>query len=184
MDKFGVDCPLKSKDIKEKIKQTCLDKFGVDNVSKSEDIKEKIRETNMKNFGVPHPMQNPLIVEKQQKSAFKRKMYTFPSGRVEYIQGYEPFCLDDLLHKENVNETDIVCDIKLVPRIDYMYNDKQHKYFPDIHIPSQNKLIEIKSAWTYSIDPILIQKKKRACELMGFNVEIRVYDNKGRYIIS
>ena len=31
----------------------------------------------------------------------------------------------------------------------YSFGDKIHRYYPDIYIPSQNKIIEVKSPYTY-----------------------------------
>ena len=45
--------------------------------------------------------------EKASKNAYKAFDYTFPSGRVERIQGYEDFTLDILLNEEGIDENDI-----------------------------------------------------------------------------
>ena len=48
------------------------------------------------------PSQNAELFEKSSKNAYKSYDYAFPSGRVERIQGYEKYMLNDLLQKENM----------------------------------------------------------------------------------
>lgn len=47
-----------------KRKMTCLSKYGVDNPMKSENIHNKMRETNLKRYGVEYPIQNINIRNK------------------------------------------------------------------------------------------------------------------------
>ena len=62
----------------------------------------------MKNFCVENPMKKSEVAEKElHNNSYKSKDYTFPSGRIEKIQGYEHFMLNDLL-KENISEDDII----------------------------------------------------------------------------
>jgi hypothetical protein len=41
MDKYGVEYPIQSPEIRERIKKTMIEKFGVDNPTKSKEIIEK-----------------------------------------------------------------------------------------------------------------------------------------------
>ena len=50
-EKYGVENPSQSEDIKEKKKKTCLINYGVDNPMKSIEIKEKAINTNIKKYG-------------------------------------------------------------------------------------------------------------------------------------
>jgi len=36
--------------------------------------------------------------------------------------------------------------------VKYMIDDKEHSYYPDIFIPSDNLIIEVKSDYTYEKD--------------------------------
>ena len=79
---------------------------------------------------------------------FKFKKYTYPDGKIAYVQGYEPFALDDLI---KLGITDILTCRSEVPSIWYLGKDeKRHRYFVDIYIPSLNKMIEVKSFYTYN----------------------------------
>jgi hypothetical protein len=52
----------------------------------------------MVKYGVDHPMKNKHQASSiKHQASYKRKPYTFPSGRIEQVQGYESFCIGDLL---------------------------------------------------------------------------------------
>lgn len=48
---FGVDNPLKSEEIKEKVRATNIERYGFDNPAKNEEIKQKMHDTLWKNGG-------------------------------------------------------------------------------------------------------------------------------------
>jgi hypothetical protein len=52
-------------------------------------------------------------------------------------------------------------------------------YFPDIFIPVENKIIEVKSTWTFNKKNQIVIAKCKACILSGFNIEVWIYDHKG-----
>jgi G:T-mismatch repair DNA endonuclease (very short patch repair protein) len=68
LDTYGVDHFSKTEEFKEKYKNTCLKNFGVDNTFKSRTHKEKIKKSNLEKFGVEYPQQNNDIKEKTTKS--------------------------------------------------------------------------------------------------------------------
>ena len=114
------------------------------------------------------------------KSSFTKKDYIFPSGRIDKIQGYENFALDELIINEKIKESDIITGCKNVPKI--WYNDKlgkKHRHYVDIFIPSQNKCIEVKSLWTYKQQINSVLLKQNAAKELGYNYEFWIYDNKG-----
>jgi len=119
------------------------------------------------------------------KKSYYIKDYILPCGNIIKIQGYEHFALDELLQKENINETDIVTGCKNVPAI--WYNDdngKKHRHYVDILIPSQNKCIEVKSLWTFQKQKNIIFLKQNAAKELGYLYEIWIYDSKGNKIYN
>ena len=119
-------------------------------------------------------------MEKASKNAYKSKEYIFPSGRVDKIQGYEHYALDFLLQNENINEEEIIIGIKNVPTIWYNdKNNKKHRHYVDIFIPSQNRCIEVKSTWTAEKKRDNIFLKQHAAKSLGYKYEIWVYNGKG-----
>ena len=120
-----------------KAMETNIKKYGVPFPGQRKSVMEKVRETNLKLYGVEYVTQNVYIFQKAQRSAFKRKKYTFPSGKEVYIQGYEHFALDELL-KANIVEDDIITDAVSMPTIKYKLGDTTHSYFPDIFMINLN----------------------------------------------
>jgi len=181
--KYGFECSLQSKKIQDKIKATNLKRYGVENPSQSEDIKDKKKATSLKNYGVEYPAQNAEISEKMSKNAYKGYDFVFPSGRIERIQGYEKYMLNDLLFKENVNENDIIVKRTEVPIIWYEDADgKKHRYFVDCFIKSQNRCIEVKSTWTAENNQHNIYLKQQALKDACYLCEIWIYDSKGEIV--
>lgn len=72
IERYGVDNPNKSKEIREKTKKTNLKRYGVENVYQSEEIKEKIKETHLKKRGVEYPAQSKEVQEKMKQTKFER----------------------------------------------------------------------------------------------------------------
>lgn len=181
--KYGFEYGLQSEVVKEKTKQTNLEKYGLANPLQREEIKEKSKKTCLKKYNVEYPSQCPEIYEKQNKNSYYLKDYILPSGNTIKIQGYEHYALDELCKKENSNENDIITGSKNVPTIWYNDNDnKKHRHFVDIFIPSINKCIEVKSTWTFKKQKEIVFLKQIAAKELGFLYEIWVYDNKGNKV--
>lgn len=201
--KYGVLHPNQNKEIRNKTKQTCLEKYGVENASQSNDVKFKIEKTCIEKYGVKYILQSnfvrdkakqyyltnygvefnsqvPEIAEKAHKNSYRKKTYILPSGKELICQGYEPFALDKLIKEENISEEDIVTGCKNVPLI--WYNDEQnkkHRHYVDIYIPSQNRCIEVKSTWTARKDKKdNIYLKQNAAKELGYKYEIWVFNKK------
>ena len=181
--KYGCEYNTQSQEYKEKTKQTNLKKYGVEFVMQSKMFQDKSKETNLKNYGVEYPSQNAEYAEKHGKNCYNKKEYTYPSGNLIKIQGYENYALDFLLQNENINEEDIVTGCKNVPTIWYMdENGKKHRHYVDIFIPPQNRCIEVKSTWTAEKKKDCIFLKQNAAKEIGHIYEIWVYDRKGNII--
>ena len=135
---------------------------------------------------VEYSMQNPIIHEKQQLSAFKYKDYIFPSGRIENVQGYEPFHLNNLL-KQGINENDIILGATNIPHFKYEFEGKEHIYFPDAFVKSPSKkylgeIHEVKSIYTYEKEIEKINEKCLAVLKTGYIMKLFIYSPKGDLI--
>lgn len=106
----------------------------------------------------------------------KTKDYKLPSGKIIKVLGYENYCIDDLLYKEEMQENDIVADVSTISPIHYEYEGKFHLYYPDIFIKSLNKFIEVKSKQTINNNINQNQAKWNTVVKNGYNLEVRVYD--------
>lgn len=95
LDKYGVDNPQKSKEIRErtkctnlerygvknvfqsaefqiKQKQTCIERYGVENVFQAESVKNTIKQTCTERYGVGHISKCPEIIEKAKQTKLQR----------------------------------------------------------------------------------------------------------------
>ena len=174
--------PSQHKEVQKKMKETNLIKFGYEYTTQNKEVQEKVKATFLKKYG-SHPLQNAEVSAKSSKNAYKSYDYTFPSGRVERIQGYEKYMLNDLLQKENISEDDIIVKRTEVPSVWYEdLKGKKHRYFVDCFIKSQNRCIEAKSTWTAEKQQDCIYLKQQALKDAGYLCEIWIYDNKGQII--
>lgn len=198
LEKYGVENISQNEDIKNKKKETTFKHYGVESPFQLEETKMKNRivmtenselinqkriQTSLQNWGVEHPAQNTEIAEKSSKRAYKSRDYTFPSGRVERIQGYENYMLVHLLQNEYIQEDDIVVKRSEVPEVWYEdTNGKKRRYFVDCFIKSQNRCIEAKSTWTAAKKKDCIYLKQQALKDKGYKCEIWVYNKKGEIV--
>lgn len=166
----------------ERYKQTCLASYGVEFPMQNKEIYQRYQESCLKNLGVVHPMQNPEVFQKWQESCFSVKKYVLPSGTLINFQGYENFCFDDLLFVQGYAENEFLnsyIDGEKMPVIWYNILENRHRYFPDIFIPKENRIIEIKSRYTFQYNKEINLLKLQACLDTGYNAEIRIYNEKG-----
>ena len=149
--------------------------YGVDNPFNSKIIRDKIEETFINKYGVKRPTQLKEFQEIIQTNSLKFKQYKLPSGKIINVQGFEPFALNELIL--NHNENDIITDRKDIPRIEYEIDNKKKYYFPDIYLPKENKIIEVKSTWTFEKKKEITFNKATSTKDKGYNFEIWIYKN-------
>ena len=151
-------------------KSTMMQKYGVINGFQLDNIKKKSKETLFRNFGVENPMFSNEI-------RYKWKQYIFPSGEICKYQGYENFGLDLLL--KTYSENEIITDRKEIPKIKYIDFDGTHRtYCPDMWIPRDNLLVEIKSDYTYRLHEKNISCKQKGVISGGYKFNLFVFNRK------
>lgn len=158
--------------------KTCIKKYGVPSPSQNKIIKQKIVDTNNSKYGVNYIMQSAEMFRKAQQKSFHRKKYISPFGKEFNIMGYENIFLDSFFKKYG-NSLEIYGgeDVR-IPTIDYMFNGKNRKYYPDFYIPSLNEIIEIKSIYLYEKDKEKILVKGYAVESLDYKFKLIVYKNR------
>jgi hypothetical protein len=199
--KYGNKCSLINEDSQRKSKDSCKSKYGVDHPSKTAEfrsnlsqrmlkqgieIAEKSRITRLKNYGANHHMQNAEYYEKVQHKMMTPKIYTMPSGKTVFVQGYENNVIDILLN-QGYSENDIVLGKREMPQLIFQWDGKDRRYYPDIYLPKKNLIIEVKSTWTYNgIDRGLeLLKQKQNCVLrQNLDFMIFLYRDKKWNIIT
>lgn len=115
------------------------------------------------------------------KLSYVFKNYKMPSGNNIRIQGYEDIALDELVKK--YKESDIITERKKIPVIKYNLKNKTLTYYPDIYIVSENKIIEVKSTWTYNKNLIKNIHKALAARKLGYLFEFWICDQRKVKII-
>ena len=203
LERYGVDCYLQTEQVRAKVENTCLKKYGFRKLFGNIDFSEKAKNTRLKKYGtqhyvladgfiikkentmlkkygVKHALQSKEIFQKQEKSAFTRKKFIMPSGDIRFVQGFEPYALRELINI--YKEEQIITTRKDIPKINYLLNNIQHIYYPDIYIPHENKIIEVKSSWLYNKHENIIKLKGGACIQSNFNYELWIYDKNGKRI--
>lgn len=167
IEKRGVEYAGQSEEVKDKMKATNIERRGVDNPMKSKEVYEKHKQTNLERRGVENVMQDKDVFKKAQATMKTKKKYTFPSGRIEMVQGFEPFALDILLEKGYDEDDIIVGDVDEIPQITYEFEGQEHIFFPDIYIISKDKIIEVKSTYTFNKAKDQNIAKLKACRDMN-----------------
>jgi len=171
-ERYGVEYPLQSEHFREKFKATCIKRYGVEYPLQSEHFREKFKATCIKRYGVEYPSQTLKVHSKQLSSSFSKKMYIFPSGRTALVQGYEDRALDVLLEKYDESSISVPVDFC----IKYQFEGIDRVYFPDIYVKEDNLIIEVKSKFTYSIDPLKTAAKLEECQRQGYDVELMILE--------
>ena len=113
---------------------------------------------------------------------YSTKDYILPSEKIVKVQGYEQRALD-LLFNQEYKENDLLIDSKdienKIGQIWYIKETgKRGRYYPDIYVISENKIIEVKSTWTFKKDKNKNMSKKQACINNGLNFEFMVFNKK------
>lgn len=160
IEKYGVNHQLKIPEVAaavaKKNSENAMERLAVAAQTKLEVYDDenynnriKYKETCVEKFGVENPSQNAEVHAKKMTSQFRTKEFIFPSGKIVRLQGYECKAVTELL--KIYNESEIITETELIPVIPYTCDDnKHHAYFPDIYIPKDNMLIEVKSQYTYN----------------------------------
>jgi len=147
LERYGHENPFLFDDHQDKSKATRLERYGDENYNNQ----AKYKETMLERYGVEHTLQYQIFFDKQIKSSFNRKPFTFLSGKEVMVQGFEPQILAELVH--HFDEDDIIVGGKNVPEIWYYTDDgKKHRYFADIYVKSRNMIIEVKSTHTLRLE--------------------------------
>jgi hypothetical protein len=179
LENYGVTCSLAAKEVKEKSKATNLARRGVEYALLCKEVWDKIKATCLEKYGFEHPMQNPEVAERNLNSCFNLKQYILINGNIIKYQGYENLAFDIIFNEWELSSKDIIVERTKVPEIWWVDDsNKKRRYYTDIHIPSKNLIIEVKSTWTYEIEKIITQQKLLAAKKLGYNTLLWVFDCK------
>lgn len=208
-EKYGVSWGSKLSSQKEKARQTKIERYGnekynnskqasLSRINKSLDEKQKIsesrRKTNLERYGVENVLLFKATLRSINKGNASIKNYQLPSGKTIGVRGHEPFGLDVIFKELKYNEFDVVVHDDYsdyaIEVFEYTnVNMHKMKYYPDIYIPKENRIIEIKSQWWwngYGQDKYRSRlennlRKRQAVIDKGYNYEVWIFENKYSY---
>lgn len=80
IERYGVDNPAKSSEIKEKTRKTNIERYGVSCVFNNNEIREKIEQTNLERYGDKHPTVNSKVREKIRETNLEKYGCRTPFG--------------------------------------------------------------------------------------------------------
>ena len=188
LENYGVINPAKARvnqdkiraawpEIDRKRKQTSLERFGTDSYSKTAEFQTRRKVTWMQRYGVDNPTKNPEVLHRSMvsngESQYRTRTMILPSGRRLRYQGFEDRVIRDLL-KSGVPESGIINDRARVPQIEYQFEGKVHRYYPDIWLPEANLIIEVKSLYTWKRYRSRNLAKYWASKQAGYDVRIAI----------
>lgn len=200
--KYGVDYNLQRTEIHKIITETMKDLYGgrglgsdeireriYDEVERiygerhpmhNKEIKNKLEETNLKKYGETHYMKVSELFDNHMKNSYKVKKLQLPSGKIVSVQGYEPFAINWFL-ENGYDEEDLMISTKEIEneigKIKYHnpIKNKESRYYPDIYIKSENRIIEVKSEYTYKQNKTINEAKGKACIEKGLDFDFMIF---------
>ena len=163
--------------IHQKREKTCLLRYGSKSVFGNKILRDYMTDKIREKYGVGNVMQNAEIAERNSKSNYKKKEYIFADGTTRLVQGYEVHALRDLEKLyPGLCSTDYITDRRDVPNIWYNgIDNKRHRHYVDIYIPTLNTCIEVKSPFTYEKGSHNLPLKKQSGINMGYDYKIWMY---------
>jgi hypothetical protein len=211
-EKHGVEWGSKLDSQKEKSRRTKLEIYGnerynnsdaisitniIISISEKALINEKRRRTNREKYGIENVLMRADVRSKSARSNSIGKEYTLPSGNIIFVRGYENYVLDSLFADRYLEDQIITDDHfkfrkSAIPTFSYV-DVARHlmKYFPDIYIPHENRIIEVKSEWwwdgagskKYASRLENNLRKQKAVVEADYNYEVWIYKSKTSYRI-
>jgi hypothetical protein len=143
---------MASEELYSKMKNTNIEKYGAEYYSSTNDWYDKCVKTALEKYDKEWVSKVDSINAKQQSGGYSYYDFEFPSGKVVRVQGYEPKVLAKLV--VDYSEDDIIVGVQnIIDEIGffhYHYENKTHRYYPDIYIKSENRVIEVKSTYTFN----------------------------------
>lgn len=175
------------------IKYNNSDKIQETKSKQSDEFKQEIsnkrRRTNLAKFGVENVFLLPGNARKTAKGNTSVKNYKLPSGKIIGIRGSENIVIDKLLESFSENEL-IIHDAYNNYEFDtFLYiavNRHLLRYYPDIIVLPEHKIIEVKSWWWWNgnndekyVSRLENNCRKRDCTVeKGYQYEVWIVENK------
>jgi len=157
LEKYGVEHPSQSQEIKDKIVNGFIKKYGVTNPSKLQEVKEKQKKTNLERYGVEYIVHNKNSKEKMLKTNLEK--YGFECC----LQNKE---IREIMKNTNLKKYGVENAGKHPENQTKMKNTMLMKY--GVEYPLQNKEVADKSFKTCFRKKIYICPSGKEIQCQGF----------------
>jgi len=134
-------------------------------VNNRPEVKEKISNAMISYWAIP---ENAI---RHSLNMYKFKEYVLPSGKMVKVQGFEPQVLDEIFSKYSED------DVEIRKFVRYEFDGKMRNHYPDIYIKSENKIIDVKSHFTFHKHVEKNIAKQKSLIEQGFIYEFRIPDD-------
>lgn len=162
IDKYGVDNPMKNKNVINKGKETCKNKYGVVRASLLKKYQDKVKETNIKRYGVEVPLQNKEINKKWHETCYMN------------FGTYSP-----LANKEIYNKTEETTYKKY--GVYCVFNTKENREKLLSEKTKQKRYETLKRNHTFNTSKIEETIYEKLIDIYGKSDILREYKDKYRY---
>ncbi|MCK9417065.1 hypothetical protein M0Q97_10445 [Candidatus Dojkabacteria bacterium] len=136
LEKYGVKTTLLDNKTKEKIKQTINEKYGVDEILSSPEIRNKTKKSMIEKYNVEYPIQNKEIQNKIKQTNLKKFGVEYPTQNIDIYNKIKQTNLERYGHISPI-KSQIVKDKLKKKYIDYYKNVGINI----VDIDNKNKLI-------------------------------------------
>ena len=177
MEKYGTTSPMKTKEIQDKVKQTCMDKYGVKWAAQSEEVREKMKQTNRGKYGVKCVFQSEEIKEKIKQTCMEKYGVENGGGSDVSIEKIKQTCMKrynvtnysytdefkeknyQTKRKNNTFHTSSIEDRLYKWLVDNnintirQYKSELYPYHCDYYLPDYDLYIELQGTWTHGHHP-------------------------------
>ena len=117
------------------------------------------------------------ICRRKKEQSFKS--YTiFYEGESIRVQGYERYVIPEFLKK--YDRKDLRIGLEENNPILYFFKGTEREYYPDLYIVPENRIIEVKSDYSFQFDYDKNIAKKEACLSKGFKFEFHIWNEKNK----
>lgn len=137
---------------------------------------ERSKKTVLKKYGVPSNMQVAAIRQKQKRSCFELRKYTWPSGTITHYQGYDGLLFDYLLTMYTETQIDVTETLSF-PFINS--NNEYSVYNPKAITPYT--VYEAKSVYTFELEIKNFRAQADVILSRGYGFEILVFQQNGKF---
>jgi len=173
LSNYGETHYSKNEEVKENRKTLLFAKYGVNCIFQLEEVKQKTKQTFLEKYNVENPMHYPEFADKHFRNSVRLKEFKWKTGEISLVQGYENQILLDL-ENTGYNFEEIITSRINIPEFFYRFEGKIKRYYPDIYIPNENLIIEVKSNYTLNCDYEKNQAKFQAVKDAGYDFRLEI----------